>query len=94
MIQININLGTVTAPEPLLNLGSAIVNNISVIGIVISVIVLIVMGIKYMLGSASEKAEYKRSMIPYLVGVVLLVSTTKIVEMIVKMVGETTGTTI
>lgn len=89
-----INLGAVDAPEPLVKLGSTILNNISVIGIIISVIVLVVMGIKYMIGSASEKAEYKKSMIPYLVGVILLVATTKIVEMIVKVVGEATGTTI
>ena len=31
-----------------------------------------VIGIKYMMGSAEEKAEYKKTMIPYLIGAVLL----------------------
>ena len=34
--------------------------------------ILMVLGIKYMMGSAEEKAEYKKTMIPYLIGAVLL----------------------
>ena len=40
------------------------------------------LGIKYMMGSASEKAEYKKTMIPYVVGVVLLFSAAIIVQII------------
>ena len=46
------------------------------------------MGIKYIIGSASERAEYKKSMIPYLVGIVLLVGITKILEIIVTVVED------
>lgn len=49
-----------------------IVGIIRVIGTVASVIVLAVLGIKYMIGSTSEKAEYKKSMIPYLIGAIML----------------------
>ena len=45
------------------------VRNISV---VVSVISLMVIGIKYMMGSAEEKAEYKKTFIPYLIGAILL----------------------
>ena len=31
-----------------------------------------VLGIKYMMGSAEEKAEYKKTFIPYIIGAVLL----------------------
>ena len=31
-----------------------------------------VLGVRYMMGSAEEKAEYKKVMIPYLIGAVLL----------------------
>ena len=55
----------------LTKVGNNIVTIIQVVGIVIAVIVLLVIGIKYMMGSASEKAEYKKTMIPYIVGAVL-----------------------
>lgn len=42
------------------------------IGVVISVVIMAVVGIKYMLGSANQRAEYKKTMIPYLVGACLL----------------------
>ena len=59
-----------------------IVTIIQVVGIVIAVIVLLVIGIKYMMGSASEKAEYKKTMIPYIVGAVLIFAGTSLVRVI------------
>lgn len=47
---------------------------ISNIGIVLSIIIPAVLGIKYMIGSAEEKAEYKKDMVPYFVGATLLFS--------------------
>lgn len=41
--------------------GNKTITILSVIGSLISVIVLIVLGIKYMLGSTEEKAEYKKA---------------------------------
>ena len=41
-------------------------------GIIIAVIVIMIIGIKYLMGSAEQKAEYKKTMIPYLVGAVLI----------------------
>ena len=52
------------ADQQITKVGGNIVNIIQVVGIVIAVIVLLVIGIKYMMGSASEKAEYKKTMIP------------------------------
>lgn len=51
---------------------NTMLTTINVIGVVSSVIVLVIMGIKYMLGSAEEKADYKKSIIPYIIGMVLL----------------------
>lgn len=53
-------------------LGQSIVGILQTVGIVLSVVVLIIIGIKYMMGSAEEKAEYKKTMIPYLVGAALI----------------------
>ena len=49
---------------------------LQVIGSIIAVIVLMVLGIRYMTGSAQEKADYKKSMIPYVIGAVLIFSGT------------------
>ena len=66
----------------LTKVGNNIVTIIQVVGIVIAVIVLLVIGIKYMMGSASEKAEYKKTMIPYIVGAVLIFVGTSLVRVI------------
>ena len=66
----------------LTKVGNNIVTIIQVVGIVIAVIVLFVFGIKYMMGSASEKAEYKKTMIPYIVGAVLIFAGTSLVRVI------------
>ena len=47
-----------------------------------------ILGIKYMIGSVEEKAEYKKSMIPYIIGILLLVSTSAIVGLIAQLTQE------
>lgn len=78
--------------------GQGLVNTIigwlTGIGMAVSVIVLLVLGIKYMIGSAEEKAEYKKTMIPYLVGAVLVFGASAIAQVvysIAKQAGESTG---
>ncbi len=73
--------------------GQKIVSIISTIGVVVAVIVLLVIGIKYMIGSASEKAEYKKTMIPYLVGALLIFGASAIAKVVVKMAQSVTSTT-
>lgn len=53
-------------------LGNQIITIVSTIGSIASVVVLIVLGIKYMMGSAEEKAEYKKTLLPYIIGAVLI----------------------
>lgn len=52
--------------------GQKVIGVIQVVGIIISVVCLMILGIKYMMGSAEEKAEYKKTFIPYIIGAVLL----------------------
>lgn len=52
--------------------GGKLMGVLQTAAVVVSVIILIVLGIKYMVGSAEEKAEYKKTMIPYLVGAILI----------------------
>ena len=66
------------------NFGNRIATILRNVGIVISVLVLMVIGIKYMLGSAEEKAEYKKTMIPYLVGAVVLLGASTIAGAVIQ----------
>ena len=63
-------------------LGGKLMGVLQTAGVVISVIILIVLGIKYMMGSAEEKAEYKKTMIPYLVGAILIFAASTIASII------------
>ena len=62
----------------------ATIRNIAVIA---AVIIIMILGIKYMLGSVEEKAEYKKSFMPLIVGIVLVVAATAIASFIFGMVG-------
>lgn len=55
------------------------------VAIVASVIIIMVLGVKYMLGSVEEKAEYKKSFMPLIIGIVLVVSATTIAAFIFNM---------
>lgn len=53
-------------------IGRDIIAIVRIVGIILSVIILSILGIKYMMGSAAEKAEYKKTLIPYVVGAALI----------------------
>lgn len=63
-------------------IGATIINWIWGISIVVAVVVLMIIGLKFILGSTSEKAEYKKSLIPVVVGVLILVFATTIVKVL------------
>ena len=69
--------------DGIMNVGGNIVSIVTTIGIIVAVVVLLVLGIKYMMGSASEKAEYKKTMIPYLVGAILIFGASAITKVVV-----------
>ena len=71
--------------EGIMNVGGRIVSIVTTIGIIVAVVVLLVLGIKYMMGSAAEKAEYKKTMIPYLVGALLIFGASAIAKAIIAM---------
>ncbi len=67
------------------SVGANIVDIVTTIGIIVAVVVLLVLGIKYMMGSASEKAEYKKTMIPYLIGAILIFGASAIAKAVIQM---------
>lgn len=61
------------------------IRNISIIA---AVIVLLVIGVKYILGSVEEKAEYKKTFMPLIIGIVIIVSATSLVTFIFSIAGK------
>ena len=72
----------VNGSTQILNVGNSMVGILRTVGIVLSVIILIVIGIKYMMCSAEEKADYKKTMIPYVVGAGVLFAASALAEVI------------
>ena len=75
-----------TGSTEIANVGKSIVGILQTVGIILSVIVLIILGIKYMMGSAEEKADYKKSMIPYLVGAILIFAASALAQVVYQFV--------
>ncbi len=70
--------------DKLADIGNTIIGVVQVIGSIVSVAVLAILGIKYMIGSAEERAEYKKSMKPYIIGAIMVFSITNILVIILK----------
>lgn len=49
---------------------------------VAAVVILSILGIKYMMGSTEERAEYKKSFIPLIVGIIVVVSAASIASLL------------
>lgn len=62
--------------------GATILGVIKVVGTIVSIAMLIVLGIKYMVGSADQKAEYRKSMLPYFVGSIMIFGATNLADAI------------
>lgn len=64
--------GTAKDTTAIQQAGKNIVGVLQAVGIVLAVVMLSVIGIKYLMGSAEEKADYKKSLMPYVVGAALI----------------------
>ena len=61
---------------------NTVLSVITNIGMILAVIMPAIVGVKYMISSVEEKAEYKKDMIPYLVGAFLLFGICTIVKIL------------
>lgn len=75
--QIGESLKTEAAP-----VGNRVIKVMKIIGMIAAVMVLMLVGIKFMVGSVEEKAEYKQTAIIYIVGAILLFATPQLVDFI------------
>ncbi len=65
--------------------GNVILKYLSIIASGISIIAIIALGIKYMMGSIEEKAQYKKTLLPYFIGAVFVFGATAVAQVIYKM---------
>ena len=63
-------------------IGNSIIGILQVVGSISSVIALIIMGIKYMVGSVEERAEYKKTMLPYFIGAIMVFAITNVLAIV------------
>jgi len=68
--------------KEIMDKASVIITAIRAVGAAVTVIVLLVLGIKFMTASVSERAQYKNSIIPYLIGVAIFFSVSQGIGMI------------
>lgn len=71
-----------------INIANSIIAAIRMFGTVVAVVALMALGVKYMLGSTQDKASYKESMIPYLVGAVMVFAIPNIIGIIFDLVTQ------
>jgi len=72
------NQGQGVATDKIQAIGGTIFKTIRNIAAILLVVIIAILGIKFMMGSTEEKAEYKKSFIPLIVGVALVLAATTI----------------
>ena len=71
------------ADQAMTDMGSTILTFVTNAAMILSVVLIAVLGVKYMMGSTEEKAEYKKSLLPYIIGAVLVFAAGAIGKMVV-----------
>ncbi len=74
--------------QEIVDMSAVIISVIRTVGTIVAVVMLLVLGIKYMTGSLEERADYKKSMIPYLVGAFIFFALSQILAVIIQLVNS------
>lgn len=72
--------------DKLKDIANRAIGALQVVGTILSVAILGAIGIKYMVGSVDERAEYKKTLRPYLIGAIMVFGITNILALVVKIV--------
>lgn len=75
-----------TNTDTLMNIGGKILGLIQVAGTGIAVIMLLVIGVKYILASVQEKAQLKETLVPYVIGAILLFGGSNLLSIVYKFI--------
>lgn len=73
--------------EGIKGVAGRVVKAIRNIAAIVAVVIISILGIKYMIGSTQERADYKKSFIPLIVGVIVVVAAAQIATMIFSIAG-------
>ena len=76
-----------TDKQEMKTMGGKVLGIVQVVGYAIAIIILSIMGIKYMYAAAGEKAKIKEQLIPYVIGATILFATSTIISIINKFVS-------
>ena len=68
--------------EVFMDKAGRVITVVQTVGSIASVVCLIVIGIKYMTGSVEEKAEYKKTLVPYVIGAALVFTITNLLSIV------------
>lgn len=71
-----------TDDQQFFQIAGVILGIIQVIGTAVGVIVVAIIGIKYLISSVEERAEYKQTLIYYIIGAVLLIASVNITSIV------------
>ena len=85
------NIVMATAEQQVSQIADVIIGVIQVIGVAVAIIMLVMLGIKYVSAAPSEKADIKKSAAIYVVGAVLLFAATFILGFVKNLVTDFGG---
>ncbi|MBQ2937514.1 MAG: TrbC/VirB2 family protein [Clostridia bacterium] len=86
-LESKIDYGDTNDTNDLMTKAGKIMGMIRNISVIAAVIIIMILGVKYMLGSVEEKAEYKKSFMPLIIGIILVVAASSIATFIFGLVG-------
>lgn len=77
------NVGTLSRTDAptLFGMGDEVLGTLMNIATIVSILTIAIIGVKYMYGSLEQKAEYKASLLPWLIGAIIVFSITRIIEL-------------
>lgn len=67
---------------PLQNMASKILGLIQIASAIFAVVLIAIFGFKFIMGSANEKADYQKSFIPLIVGVIVVFAASSIAKLL------------
>lgn len=80
--------GDLTGYDTAINKAATIVEVLRTVGIVVAVVGIMILGVKYMMGTVEQKAEYKKTMIPYIIGCMFIFAIGTIVSIIYNIASQ------
>lgn len=86
-IKTNIS-GDTQAAGDLAEIAGKVIGLIQIASAVAAVVLIAVFGFKFIMGSASEKADYQKSFIPLIVGVVVVFAATSIAQLLFGLIKQ------